>query len=50
MHHQEALGLNHFHLPETERVSKEVVSLPLNTEVSNEQVEFVIESIHNFYK
>ncbi|GAH67598.1 unnamed protein product, partial [marine sediment metagenome] len=38
MHHQEALGLGHFHLPETERVSREVVSLPLNTEINNEQV------------
>jgi len=50
MHHQEALGLGHFHLPETERISKEVFSLPLNTEISNEQVEYVIESIHHFYR
>ncbi len=49
MHHHQALGLGHFHLPETERISKEVVSLPLNTEISNEQVEFVIETIRNFY-
>ena len=50
MHHHKALGLGHFHLPETERISREVLSLPLNTEISNEQVEFVIESIHDFYK
>ena len=50
MHHQKALCLGHFHLPKTERISKEVLSLPLNTEISNEQVEFVIDSIHNFYK
>ncbi|MFC1903325.1 DegT/DnrJ/EryC1/StrS family aminotransferase [Chloroflexota bacterium] len=50
MHHHEALGLGHFRLPETERISKEVVSLPLNTEMSNEQVEFVIECIHKFYE
>jgi len=49
MHRQEALGLGHFHLPETEKISKEVVSLPLNTEISNKQVEFVIESICGFY-
>lgn len=49
MHHQKKLGLSHFHLPETERTSKEVLSLPLNTEINNEQVEFVIESIRNFY-
>ncbi|MFC1908806.1 DegT/DnrJ/EryC1/StrS family aminotransferase [Chloroflexota bacterium] len=50
MHHNKELGLSHFHLPETERISKEVLSLPLNTEISNEQVEFVIESIKSFYK
>ncbi len=50
MHHHEALGLKHFHLPMTERLSREVLSLPLNTEISNEQTEFVIESIRNFYK
>jgi aminotransferase EvaB len=49
MHHHKALGLAHFHLPETERISREVVSLPVNTEITNEQVKFVIESIHNFY-
>ncbi len=50
LHHHEALGLGHFHLPETERISREVVSLPLNTEVSNEQVEYVVESVSKFYK
>jgi len=49
MHHHKALGLGHYRLPETERISKEVLSLPLNTEISNEQVEFVIESIRKFY-
>lgn len=49
MHHQPGLGLGHFHLPETEKISREVLSLPLNTEISNEQVEFVMESIRNFY-
>lgn len=50
MHHQKGLDLGRFHLPETERVSREVVSLPMNTEISNEQVEFVIESVRSFYK
>ncbi|MDP2729859.1 MAG: DegT/DnrJ/EryC1/StrS family aminotransferase [Dehalococcoidales bacterium] len=49
MHHHEALGLEHFHLPETERISREVLSLPLNTEISNEQAQFVIESVQKFY-
>ncbi len=50
MHHQKGLGLGHFHLPQTEKISREVLSLPLNTEISNEQVEYVIESIRNFYR
>jgi dTDP-4-amino-4,6-dideoxygalactose transaminase len=37
-------------LDEIERISKEMVSLPLNTEISNEQVEYVIECVRKFYK
>lgn len=50
MHLQEALNLKHFHLPVTELLAREVISLPLIPEISNEQVEYVIESIRNFYK
>ena len=50
MHKQKGLGLDRFHLPETERISREVLSLPLIVEISNEQVEFVIKSIRDFYK
>ena len=50
MHHHEALSLNHFHLPKTEQISNEVLSLPMYPELSDEQVEYVIESIHNFYE
>lgn len=49
LHHQQALGLNHFRLPNTEQVSKEVLSLPLIPELENEQVKFVVESVHHFY-
>ena len=49
MHHHEALGLKHFHLPKTEQISNEVLSLPMYPELSDEKMEFVIESIHNFY-
>jgi dTDP-4-amino-4,6-dideoxygalactose transaminase len=49
MHHHQGLGLKHFHLPETERVSKEVLSLPLYPELGNEQIKFVIELIRDFY-
>ncbi len=50
VHHQKALGLGHFHLPRTEQFAEEVVSLPLNAELSNEQVEFVIDSVLKFYE
>lgn len=50
MHHQKALGLGHFRLPETEALSLEVISLPLNTEITNEQVEYVVDRIKAFYK
>jgi dTDP-4-amino-4,6-dideoxygalactose transaminase len=49
MHHHEALGLRHFHLPVTERISKEVLSLPMYPELSNEQVEYVVEAVRKFY-
>ena len=50
MHKHKALGLDHFKLPMTEKISKEVVSLPMNTELTNEQVEYVIDCIKKFYK
>lgn len=50
MHHQKTLSLGHFKLPETEAISKEVLSLPMYPELSDEQVEFVIESIRRFNK
>jgi dTDP-4-amino-4,6-dideoxygalactose transaminase len=49
MHHHEALGLGHFHLPKTEQISNEVLSLPMYPELSDEKVEYVIEAIHDFY-
>ncbi|RLB05275.1 MAG: DegT/DnrJ/EryC1/StrS family aminotransferase [Deltaproteobacteria bacterium] len=49
LHHHKGLNLRRFHLSETERISKEVVSLPMNTEIDNEQVEYVIECIRDFY-
>ena len=50
MHHHDALGLKHFHLPETERISNEVLSLPMYPELSDEQMEFVVEAVRNFYE
>jgi len=50
LHHHEVLNLRHFHLPKTEQFAKEAVSLPLNSEISDEQVEFVINSVRKFYQ
>ena len=50
MHHHEALGLKHFHLPKTEQFSNEVLSLPIYPELRNDDVEFVVDAIGNFYK
>lgn len=49
MHHNEALGLTHFHLPKTEQISKEVLSLPMYPELREDQMEFVVDAIRKFY-
>jgi len=49
MHQQKALGLSHFKLPMTERISAEVISLPMYPELTDEEAEFVIESVKNFF-
>jgi len=50
MNHQKALKLSHFHLPETEAISREVLSLPMYPEMDDEQVEYVIRIVKNFFK
>jgi len=49
MHHQKALGLSHFKLPMTERISAEVISLPMYPELTDQEVEFVIEAVRQFF-
>lgn len=49
VHQFKALGLSHFNLPRTERLFRDVLMLPLTTELSNEQVEYVTDVIHEFY-
>jgi dTDP-4-amino-4,6-dideoxygalactose transaminase len=44
------LGLSHFKLPYTEKLAKEVISLPLYPELTQEQIEYVIECVRNFYE
>jgi len=50
MHRQPALNLGHFNLPETEAISREVSSLPMYPELTDEQAEYVIKVIQNFFK
>jgi dTDP-4-amino-4,6-dideoxygalactose transaminase len=49
MHQQRALGLSHFKLPMTERISAEVTSLPMYPELTDDEVKFVIEAIKKFF-
>lgn len=46
----EALKLVDRGFPETEALSREVCSLPMNTEMTDEQVEYVIDVIRKFYR
>ncbi len=50
VHQFEELQLSGFHLPRTERLFREVLMLPLTTELSNEQIDYVANTIHNFYQ
>ncbi len=49
-HLHQNLGLSHFKLPYTEKLAKEVISLPLYPELTQEQIEYVIECVRNFYE
>ena len=49
MHKQKALELSHFSLPMTERISAEVVSLPMYPELTDEEVEYVINAVASFF-
>ncbi|MBN2373812.1 DegT/DnrJ/EryC1/StrS family aminotransferase [bacterium] len=49
VHKQKALGLGHFNLPVTERISREVVSLPMYPELTGEEAEMVIDAVRGFY-
>jgi dTDP-4-amino-4,6-dideoxygalactose transaminase len=45
----EALKLEDRKFPETEAISREVCSLPMNVEIDDEQVEYVINVVRSFY-
>lgn len=49
MNHQKALELSNYILPETEAMSREVLSLPMYPELDDEQVQYVIKTVSDFY-
>jgi len=50
LHQQEQLDLGNWKLPVTERMSKEVLSLPLYPELTDEDQEKVVSAILNFFE
>lgn len=49
LHHHPALGLSHCQLPYTEKLAKEVISLPIYPELTDGEIEYVINCIKEFY-
>jgi len=49
LHRQKALRLSRFHLPATERASREVISLPMYPELTNKEANDVVDSIRRFF-
>ncbi len=48
-HWQKSLGLKKFHLPNTEKFAKEILSLPIYPELTQTKIEYVIDCIRKFY-
>jgi len=49
MWEHEGLKLGKYHLPGVEAICREVVSLPMNAEISDESVDYIIDIIRRFY-
>jgi len=49
VHRHQNLSLSHFNLPYTEQLAKEVISLPIYPELTNQQVEYAINCLQDFY-
>lgn len=48
-HKHKGLGLEHFSLPYTEQLANEVISLPMYPELTDEQADYVIKTVKDFY-
>ncbi|MBF8267524.1 MAG: DegT/DnrJ/EryC1/StrS aminotransferase [Dehalococcoidia bacterium] len=49
VHQFPALGLTHHRLPRTERMFERVLMIPMHPDLSDEQVEYVVETLRGFY-
>jgi len=49
VHHHVGLGLSSFNLPFTEELAKKVISLPIYPELTNDQADYVISCVKDFY-
>jgi dTDP-4-amino-4,6-dideoxygalactose transaminase len=49
VHKQRGLGLDHWSLPNTERLSQRVLSLPMHAELEDWQVEYVAARVRRFF-
>ena len=49
MHSNRQLGLSHFSLPKTEALCNEVLSLPMNPDLTDEQVIYVVDTVKTFF-
>jgi len=48
-HWQKGLNLSKFHLPNSEKLAEEVISLPLYPELTEKQIKYIIDCIRSFY-
>ncbi len=48
-HWHKGLGISYFKLPYTEQLAREVISLPMYPELKNNEIEYVIKCIKDFY-
>ena len=49
LHKQPSLNLDNFNLPMTERISREVLSLPMYPELMYDEIQYVIDTIRGVY-
>ncbi|MGX6600622.1 DegT/DnrJ/EryC1/StrS family aminotransferase [Micromonosporaceae bacterium Da 78-11] len=49
LHRQRGLGLEHWDLPQTERLCRRVLSLPLYPELEDRHVEYVADSVRRYF-